>query len=121
MESILNSVKTGVGIVEQHNFYDSTIVPLINSNFSILNDMGVGPEEPFHIDNEESNWSEFTSDEKIQRMVREWMVLKVRLAFDPPASGTIVDLLKETVTELETRMYYHCDLKEVKRGETNGI
>ncbi len=119
MESILDSVKTGVGIVEKHNFYDSTLIPIINSSFAKLNDMGIGPEEVFHIDNAESKWSDFVSDEKIQRFVREWVVITTRLTFDPPANGTIVEIMKETARELETRMYYHCDLKNyAERGDS---
>lgn len=117
MESILNSVKTAIGVGEQHEYFDSTLIPLINSQFAILNDEGVGPEEVFSIDNAESKWSDFTQDSKIQRLVREWVGLKVKLAFDPPTSGTITDTIKETIAEIEWRMYNHCDLVNRKERE----
>lgn len=119
MESILNSVKTAIGVGEQHEYFDSTLIPLINAQFAILNDEGVGPEEVFTIDSAESKWSDFTQDAKVQRLVREWVGLKVKLTFDPPANGTIVDTIKETIKEVEWRMYNHCDLVNRERGENN--
>ena len=49
MESILTSIKKLLGIAEDYNQFDQDLIMHINSVFSILNQLGVGPSEGFSI------------------------------------------------------------------------
>lgn len=49
MDSILTSIKKLLGIAEEYEHFDPDIVMYINSAFSVLTQLGVGPEEGFRI------------------------------------------------------------------------
>ena len=84
MDSILTSVKKKLGIQEDYTHFDEDIIMDINSTFLILNQLGVGPEEPFTIEDDVAEWSDFIDNGKID-LVRSYVYLRVRLLFDPPA------------------------------------
>lgn len=105
MDSILNSIKKLLGITENYNAFDTDIIIHINAAFSILNDMGIGPEKPFSITNSENKWSEFISDDETLLKVKTYIYLKVRLLFDPPSSSSLFEAYNNQIKELEWRMY----------------
>ena len=49
MESILTSIKKLLGIEESYEIFDPDIILYINSAFSTLTQLGVGPEKGFSI------------------------------------------------------------------------
>jgi hypothetical protein len=49
MDSILTSIKLLLGIAEEYTAFDPQIIMHINSVFTILNQLGVGPDEPFMV------------------------------------------------------------------------
>ena len=49
MESILTSIKKLLGIAEEYEHFDPDLIMHINSVFSILTQLGVGPSEGFSI------------------------------------------------------------------------
>ena len=58
---ILESIKSLMGIAD--DAFDQDILIHINTAFSILNHLGVGPKEPFILQNgEDKDWSEFSND-----------------------------------------------------------
>ena len=48
-DRILESVKKVLGIAPEYLAFDQDIVMHINSAFSVLHQLGVGPDEPFMI------------------------------------------------------------------------
>ena len=48
-ESILSSLKKLLGIVPEYEAFDDQILTYINTAFSTLHQLGVGPEEGFEI------------------------------------------------------------------------
>ena len=104
MESILSSIKNLLGISEDDYSFDQEIKIHINSVFSILNQLGVGPEEPFILDDKDRNWNEFTGTNKRIEMVKSYVYLKVLLIFDPPQSSSSVDSIKRQIDEYEWRL-----------------
>ena len=58
MDSILTSIKKLLGIAEEYEHFDPDIVMYINSAFSVLTQLGVGPEEGFRIEDASKTWSE---------------------------------------------------------------
>lgn len=61
-ESILISIKKLLGIDESYTHFDPDIIIHINSVFSILTQMGVGPANGFSISGKDEVWSEFIQD-----------------------------------------------------------
>ena len=101
--SILTSVKKSLGISQEIDAFDPDLILLINSGFGKLHQLGVGPETPFSIQDEIDEWEDFTSDETLLGMVREFVYLSVRLVFDPPTASVLTEM-KNKVSELEWRL-----------------
>ena len=111
IESILTSIKKLLGIDEKDTHFDPDIIMDINSVFSILTQMGVGPSKGFSIMDEDAEWKDFLeSDPDKFSMVRSYMHLKVKLLFDPPLSGAAIEAIKEQIKELEWRLFEEADI-----------
>lgn len=104
MESILTSIKKMLGITEEYTHFDPDIIMHINSVFMTLNQLGVGPEKGFYIEDETTTWFEYINDLKQLQAVKSYMGLKVRLLFDPPANSTIMQAMKDSINEFEFRL-----------------
>ena len=70
-ESVLTSVKKLLGIDEGYTHFDADIVMHINSVFSILTQMGVGPANGFSITGKDEGWSDFISGGAVLGKMRE--------------------------------------------------
>lgn len=88
MESILTSIKKMLGIAEEYKQFDNDIIIHINSVFTTLTQLGVGPSEGFYIENETSEWMDFIPDLTKLQAVKSYMYLKVRILFDPASLGS---------------------------------
>lgn len=102
--SILESVKKLLGISEQDDGFDQEIKDLINAEFLTLNQIGVGPKAGFSIKGPDDRWDDYTEDTFLLNSVREFVYLRVRRIFDPPASSTVADALQDRINELEFRI-----------------
>jgi len=103
MESILTSIKKLLGIAEEHTDFDADLIMHINSVFSILTQIGVGPTEGFTISGESDKWEDFTTSNKLEH-IKTYMYLKVKLMFDPPLSSAVMESYNRTISELEWRI-----------------
>lgn len=110
MDSILNSVKKGlVGLTDEYTVFDPQIIMHINTVFQRLHQLGVGPKEkPFKIDDASATWDQFVGDETME-MAKSYMVLRVRLLFDPPDSSYAIENIKEQIKEFEWLMNVQVD------------
>lgn len=106
MESILTSIKLLLGMPEDYDAYDAHVIMHINSVFTILRQLGVGPEKGFRIEDKTSTWSDFITetDDLTFESVKTYVYAKVRLIFDPPASSAHIEALKQLINEFEWRM-----------------
>lgn len=104
MESILTSIKKMLGITEEYTHFDPDIIMHINSVFMVLNQIGVGPDKCFYIEDDTSTWEEFLGDPTDLPAVKTYMGMKVRLLFDPPASSTVMQAMKDAISEFEFRL-----------------
>lgn len=107
-ESILTSIKLLLGAPKEYTAFDQQIIMHINSVFTILHQLGVGPKTPFKITDADTEWSEFATDGDIEA-VKEYVYCKVRLVFDPPSNSFVVDILNKRIDELEWRLNVKCD------------
>lgn len=104
MNSILTSVKKLLGMTEEYEYFDPDIIMHINSVFSILTQLGVGPQNGFSIKDKTAEWSEFDSDDSRLEMLKSYMYLKVKLLFDPPLGTASIEAMNRQISELEWRI-----------------
>lgn len=110
MDSILTSTKKLAGLGEGYEDFDSDIILFINSTFSTLHQLGVGPVKGFKISDSSAKWSSYLPVEDYRlEMVKEFMYLKVKLVFDPPTISSVATAFENRVKELEFRIIVGVD------------
>lgn len=113
MDSILDSVKKQLA---SDDYFDPDLILVINTAFSILTQIGVGPSEGFSIEDDSETWSDYTKDEKVYNMVKTYITLKAKLYFDiSTASSVLIDTWNKQCEELEWRLNAEADYN--KKGE----
>ena len=120
LDSILLSVKKKLGILPDYHHFDDEIIMDINSAFFILNTLGIGPKEPFTIQDESAVWSDFVTSGKIE-LVKSYIPLRVRLLFDPPTSSYLADSINKQISEFEFRMQVDCEKELLPEYDMSGI
>lgn len=103
-KSILNSIKKLLGIDSEYDAFDEDIRIHINSAFSTLQQLGVGPRKGFVIAGPEEEWDSYISDSIKLESVKSYIYLRVRLLFDPPSHSFLIDSLSKQAKELEWRL-----------------
>ena len=103
-ESILTSIKKMLGMEENYNVCETDIIIHINTIFMTLNQLGVGPSSGFKIEDDSAIWSEYIDEDSDLEAVKTYIYLKVKLLFDPPLSSSVIEVMKQSITELEWRL-----------------
>lgn len=104
-QSILNSVKEVLGIALSETVFDQSLITHINSVFTILHQLGVGPSTGFSIDDGTDLWSSFLStEESYFGLVKSYVGLKVQSLFDPPTAGSVSTAMKSLLEDFENRI-----------------
>lgn len=104
MDSILDSVKTSLGLTPEYTPFDVEIQMHINSVFSTLWELGVGPTDGFEITGSSETWQEFLPGEKRLNNIKTYIYLRVRLLYDTPTASTAVAAIQDQIKELEWRI-----------------
>lgn len=112
MESILNTIKSFVGITAEYTHFDNQIIPHINSVFMDLQQMGVGPVEGFMIEDDTSTWSEFMPAGINLEAVKSYMGIRVRLLFDPPLNSAVLQAMQAEANRWEWRLNVAAETKQ---------
>lgn len=102
-DSILKTIKEILGVSDDYDVFDLTIIIHINSVFSILSQLGVGPAESFYIEDESTTWDEFFSESDLN-LIRSYIYLKVKMLFDPPTTSFLLDAMNKQISEFESRI-----------------
>jgi hypothetical protein len=103
-ESILTSTKKILGLDVSYTVFDLDILTHINSAFSTLNQLGIGPEDGFAIVDATATWDAFIGSNLKYNSVKTYVYLKVRLVFDPPQTSYLIESLAKQAHELEWRL-----------------
>lgn len=103
-ESILTSTKKILGIDAANTSFDQDIILHVNSVFSTLNQLGLGPADGFMIEDASKLWSDYLESNLKLNAVKTYVYLRVRLLFDPPTTSYLIDALQNEVKELEWRL-----------------
>lgn len=119
MDSILDSVKSYLGIRSEDTAFDPDILMDINAVMVVLNHLGVGPDEPFVVEDSMAEWSDLLGDNPIGG-VREYVNLRVKMLFDPSTNNQIMDALKEQIAEFEWRILAEVDRAYYESREVDG-
>jgi len=106
-DSILDTTKKALGLISEYTAFDTDILMHINSVFSTLAQLGIGPEEGFSIEDKDAVWADFLGEDKRLNSVKSYMYLRVRMLFDPPATSFVQDSMKKQIEEFEWRLNVH--------------
>lgn len=102
--SILTSTKKVLGIAEAYTAFDLDILTHINSTFSILDQLGIGPPGGFYIEDKSSKWEDFSCPPNQLQSVKTYMFLKVRFIFDPPTMSYLLTAMSDQINQFEWRL-----------------
>ena len=104
-ESILQSTKKVLGIHPDDDSFDLDVMTHINSAFSILHQLGVGPVDGFFIEDEGPTWTDFVNEPlPIMNEVKTCVYLRVRMLFDPPTTSFLINSMERQIVEHEWRL-----------------
>ena len=105
MDSILTSIKKLLLIPEEYTQFDDDIIMHINSAFTTLTQIGVGPSTGFYIEDSGAYWTDFIEDLSKLQAIKTYVYLKVRLVFDPASLGAAtLTAYERQIQELEWRL-----------------
>jgi hypothetical protein len=101
--TILEDIKTGIGIAVDNLGFDHELLVFINSAKGNLVQLGV-TEFDIPLD-ETTEWPSFGS-EAMTSHVKSYILVKVKQTFDPTASESINRVLESALQEVEGRITY---------------
>jgi len=114
-ESILTSTKKILGLDEDYTHFDLDIITCINSAFSLLNQLGLGPSDGFYIEDKYDQWSDYDVPTNQLHLVKTYICLKARVLFDPPGTSFLLESANNQIREYEWRLNA---LREEAEGAT---
>ena len=103
-DSILMTIRKLVCGNPYADHFDTDLLVHINACFSILNQLGVGPENGFVVTDETQSWSSYITDSYILNMVKTYVTLKVKKIFDPPLTSSVLEAMDKEISQLEWRL-----------------
>lgn len=103
-QSILTSTKKILGIAADYTAFDLDIITHINTAFSTLTQLGVGPADGFMIEDVDAEWYDFIEDDIQLNTVKSYVFLKVRQLFDPPTTSYLIAAMEKQIQEFEWRL-----------------
>lgn len=109
--SILTTIKKLLGLEESYTAFDIDIIININTVFSILTQMGIGPNEGFEVVDNTTKWSDFDEEPLLIRLIKSFIYLKVKMLFDPSENSNLTESNNKLIKELEYRLYVWKDNK----------
>lgn len=103
-KSILIAIKLNLGVAESFTHFDEQILTHINSAFSTLHQLGVGPAGGFFIEDDSARWTDIGLPDDQVNAVRAYLYLKVRQAWDPPKTSFEISSFEEQIKQHEFRL-----------------
>lgn len=105
--SILISTKKKLGLASDYDVFDVDIIDHINSAFSDLTQLGVGPAIGFMIEDDAATWDDFFGTDFQYNSVKTYVYLKVRMLFDPPPTSYLIAAMEKQIGEIAWRLNTH--------------
>lgn len=104
MSSILNDTKKILGLGEDYTPFDLDVIIHINTAFSVLEQLGIGPEDGISISDAGDDWDDLGLPNKWVNMIKTYLYLKVRMLFDPPTMSFMITAVQDQLKEYEWRL-----------------
>lgn len=104
IESILDSTKKILGLDSSYTPFDQDIITHINTVFSDLHQLGIGPVDGFMIEDSGPVWSDYLEGDNRINSIKSYVYLRVRLLFDPPTTSYLIKAFQEQIREMEWRL-----------------
>lgn len=104
IDSILTSVKDSLGLGADYTPFDESIILHINSVFSTLNQLGVGPANAFMIEDATATWDDFIGNDNRINSVKTYINLVVKSLFDPSDARFVIAATTAQINQLEWRL-----------------
>lgn len=122
-DSILTTIKKGVGVADDDQSFDSELVLHINGCFPTLRQLKVGPQEGFMIFSADETWEDYLGPQKqmLQNSVTMYITLKTKLNFDPPEVGFVITSMERQLETLEGRFLFDTDKPPVTVEEVTEV
>lgn len=110
--SILDSTKKILSIDPTDDSFDQDIVTQINTAFSHLQQLGIGPAAGFVIEDNTLTWDDFLPEPEVATdtylpvlsAVKNNVYLRVRLVFDPPVVSYVLTAMQQQLQESDSRL-----------------
>lgn len=109
INSILDSTKKNLGIAAEYRAFDEDVTTHINTAFSTLHQLGVGPVEGFMIEDESAEWGDFLGGDIPLNQVKTYIFMRVKLIFDPPPNSFGIAAMEKQIEEMEWRLMVYVD------------
>ena len=102
-ESILVTVKKILGLPSDHTEFDLDIITFTNTALATFSQITTGV--PLVITDGTAVWSDLVTKTPEQlELAKSFVSMKVRLAFDPPQLGYLVEAINKQLDELAWRL-----------------
>lgn len=105
-QSILISTKKILNVDPTDTSFDLDILTHINAAFSHLQQLGIGTEVGFQIEDDTPTWNDFLPNEPVYVIsaVKTNVFLRVRSLFDPPAMAHVLVAMQQQLEESDVRL-----------------
>jgi hypothetical protein len=107
-ESVLDSVKILLGIDPLETGFDQELIMHINSVIVLLAQLGIGTADNFTISDNVAVWEDFVPAIELAN-VKSYMLLRLRLLFDPPQNSFLLTSIEKQAQEFEWRINAQVD------------
>lgn len=104
---VLDTIKTSCGIDSENSDFDQELLIFINSNVSVLCQLGV-VSTPIVVD-ANTTWTDLIGSYTDIEMIKTEMYLAVVLVFDPPVNASVLASYQKHLEELQFRLREQCD------------
>ena len=115
-DSILLTIKKMIGLDANYTAFDPDIIVGINSALSILHQIGLG-DNALIVTDANVTWSDLLGTITNLEDVKQYVYLRTRRIFDPPASSSVMTAIDNEIKELESRINYVVDIPEEDEDE----
>lgn len=107
-ESVLNTIKKMLGLAEDYDAFDIDVIVAINSALMVLGQIGAIPVGK-HITGSNETWRNVMGDRTDLDSLWLYVYLRVKLVFDPPTTGSLMEAYAKRADELEWRLNVQAD------------
>lgn len=112
MDSILNSIKQYLGISLDCLDFDEDICMNINAAFATFDQVGISGLPTVTISETPFNWNDLELPPQTINLLKPATLIKVRLLFDPPENGILLENLNKQFAEYLWRLQSTLSMKD---------